>query len=223
MENRLAKMAFTRPNFNKLLFMRSSNSNRLIVGISGASGITYGIKALVQARDAGLETHLVVTKAAHMTRAYETNFSANELRDLADTSYPIDNVGAKIASGSFSTEGMIIAPCSVRTLAAISLGLNDNLLTRAADVTLKERRPLILLVRETPLTLAHLRAMTLVTEMGGIIMPPMPAFYLLPETIEAMVNSTVSHALELLNIEMPNRSRWAGLHRSAQPEFNKQK
>jgi 4-hydroxy-3-polyprenylbenzoate decarboxylase len=216
-------MAFTRPNFNKLLFMKTSNSNRLIVGISGASGITYGINTLVQARDAGLETHLIVTKAAHMTRAYETNFSANELRDLAGTSYPVDNVGATIASGSFSTAGMIIAPCSVRTLAAISLGLNDNLLTRAADVTLKERRPLILLVRETPLTLAHLRAMTLVTEMGGIIMPPMPAFYLLPETIEAMVNATVSHALELLNIEMPNRSRWAGLHRPAQPEFNKQK
>lgn len=199
--------------------MRSPNSNRLIVGISGASGIIYGINTLIQSREAGLETHLVVTKAAHMTRAHETNFSANELRALADSSYSVDNVGATIASGSFSTEGMIIAPCSIRTLAAISLGLNDNLLTRAADVTLKERRPLILLVRETPLTLAHLRAMTLVTEMGGIIMPPMPAFYLRPETIDAMVRSTVAHALELFNIEIPNRVRWTGLHSQAVREY----
>jgi len=199
--------------------MRSRNSNRLIVGISGASGIIYGINTLIQSREAGLETHLVVTKAAHMTRAHETNFSANELRALADSSYSVDNVGATIASGSFSTEGMIIAPCSIRTLAAISLGLNDNLLTRAADVTLKERRPLILLVRETPLTLAHLRAMTLVTEMGGIIMPPMPAFYLRPETIDAMVHSTVAHALELFNIEIPNRVRWTGLHSQAVREY----
>lgn len=199
--------------------MRSPNSNRLIVGISGASGIIYGINTLIQSREAGLETHLVVTKAAHMTRAHETNFSANELRALADSSYSVDNVGATIASGSFSTEGMIIAPCSIRTLAAISLGLNDNLLTRAADVTLKERRPLILLVRETPLTLAHLRAMTLVTEMGGIIMPPMPAFYLRPETIDAMVHSTVAHALELFNIEIPNRARWTGLHSQAVREY----
>lgn len=199
--------------------MRSPNSNRLIVGISGASGIIYGINTLIQSREAGLETHLVVTKAAHMTRAHETNFSANELRALADSSYSVDNVGATIASGSFSTEGMIIAPCSIRTLAAISLGLNDNLLTRAADVTLKERRPLILLVRETPLTLAHLRAMTLVTEMGGIIMPPMPAFYLRPETIDAMVHSTVAHALELFNIEIPNRVRWTGLHSQAVREY----
>ena len=203
--------------------MELRNSNRLIIGISGASGIVYGINTLMQAREAGLETHLVATRAAHITRAYETKVSANELRALADASYPIDNIGETIASGSFSTAGMIIAPCSIRTLVAISLGLNDNLLTRAADVTLKERRPLILLVRETPLTLAHLRAMTLVTEMGGIVMPPMPAFYLLRETIDAMVNDTVAHALELLNIEMPNRSRWAGLHSQAVREFNEQK
>lgn len=202
--------------------MKSQNSNRLIVGISGASGITYGVNTLIQAREAGLETHLVVTKSAHITRAYETSISANELRAMADSNYPIDNVGATIASGSFSTTGMIVAPCSIRTLVAISLGLNDNLLTRAADVTLKERRPLILLVRETPLTLAHLRAMTLVTEMGGIVLPPVPAFYLLPETIDALVNDTVAHALELLNIQIPNRSRWAGLHRQAVPKFTNQ-
>lgn len=203
--------------------MKSKNSNRLIVGISGASGTVYGVNTLMQAREANLETHLVVTKSGHITRAYETSFSANELRAFADASYPIDNIGEPIASGSFSTVGMIIAPCSVRTLVAISLGFNDNLLTRAADVTLKERRPLILLVRETPVTLAHLRAMTLVTEMGGIIMPPVPSFYLLPTTIDSMVRNTVSHALELLNIEVPNRSRWAGLHTQAVRKVNSQK
>lgn len=183
---------------------------RLIVGISGATGIAYGIRALELARAAGVETHLVVSTAGDQTRAYETDLSAAQLRELADVTYKVSNVGAAIASGSFRTDGMLIAPCSVRTLAAVAHGLGDNLLTRAADVTLKERRRLVLMVRETPLTLAHLRAMTQITEMGGIVMPPVPAFYLRPTTVEEIVEHAVGRALDLLDIDVEDLPRWEG-------------
>jgi 4-hydroxy-3-polyprenylbenzoate decarboxylase len=183
-------------------------SRRLVVGISGATGIAYGLQVLRFARMAGIETHLAVTPAAQQTRAYETDLSVRDLRDLADVAYKPADVGAAIASGSFRTDGMIVAPCSVRTLAAIAHGLGDNALTRAADVTLKERRRLVLLVRETPLTLAHLRAMTAVTEMGAIVMPPVPAFYLHPRSVDDIVHHTVARALDLFEIDVPNTPRW---------------
>lgn len=188
----------------------SPRPRRLIVGISGATGIAYGIRALELAREAGVETHLVVSTAGDQTRAYETDLSAAQLRGLADVTYKVSNVGAAIASGSFKTDGMLIAPCSVRTLAAIAHGLGDNLLTRAADVTLKERRRLVLMVRETPLTLAHLRAMTQITEMGGIVMPPVPAFYLRPTSVEEIVEHAVGRALDLLDIDVADLPRWDG-------------
>src|SRR5262249_36908989 len=151
----------------------------------------YGIRALTILRSLGVETHLVITKAGHLTRAYETDCSVDDLRALADFTYRNDDVGAAIASGSFRTDGMLIAPCSIRTLAGVAYGFGDNLLTRAADVILKERRRLVMLVRETPLTLAHLRSMVAVTENGGIVMPPVPAFYLRPKSLDDMVDHTV--------------------------------
>ncbi|MCX3061113.1 UbiX family flavin prenyltransferase [Streptomyces beihaiensis] len=181
-----------------------------MVGISGATGIAYGIRVLELARKAEVETHLVVTPAGQRTRAYETDLSARDLAALADVIHRPTDIGAAIASGSFRTDGMIVAPCSIRTLSAIAFAGGDNLLTRAADVTLKERRPLVLLVRETPLTLAHLRAMTAATESGGIVMPPVPAFYLRPGTVEDIVDHTAGRALDLLGIEVPELPRWSG-------------
>jgi 4-hydroxy-3-polyprenylbenzoate decarboxylase len=183
---------------------------RLVVGITGASGTVYGARALELARTAGVETHLVVTRPADLTRSYESEFTAEHLRSLASFNHSVNNFGAAISSGSFPVDGMLVAPCSVRTLSAIAYAANDNLLTRAADVTLKERRRLVLLVRETPLNLAHLRAMTAVTEMGGIVMPPVPAFYLQPASIDALVTHTVTRALDLLGIEVPGAHRWNG-------------
>ena len=180
----------------------------LVVGISGATGIAYGIRVLELARKAGVETHLVVTSAGEQTRAYETQLGRRDLAALADVSYRPADIAAAIASGSFRTDGMIVAPCSVRTLSAISHGNGDNLLTRAADVTLKERRRLVLLVRETPLTLGHLRAMAAVTESGAIVMPPVPAFYLRPRTIDEIVDHTAGRALDLLGIDVPGLPRW---------------
>lgn len=185
-----------------------SDPPRLVVGISGATGISYGVRALELARTVGIETHLVVTPAGQQTRAYETELSAADLAKLADVTYRPADTGAAIASGSFRTAGMLVAPCSARTLSAIAYGAGDNLLTRAADVTLKERRRLVLMVRETPLTLAHLRAMTAVTEMGGIVMPPVPAFYLRPASVADLVEHSVQRALELLGIDVPGQPRW---------------
>ncbi len=182
--------------------------SRLVVGISGATGIAYGIRALELARKAGVQTHLVVTPAGQQTRAYETELSAKDLAAMADVVYRPADIGAAIASGSFRTAGMLVAPCSIRTLSAVAYGNGDNLLTRAADVTLKERRRLVLMVRETPLTLGHLRAMTAVTEMGGIVMPPVPAFYLHPDSVDAVVDHSVGRALDLLGIELPDLPRW---------------
>jgi 4-hydroxy-3-polyprenylbenzoate decarboxylase len=181
---------------------------RLVVGISGATGIAYGVRALELARKAGVETHLVVTPAGQQTRAYETDLSARDLAAMADVAYRPADVGAAIASGSFPTGGMLVAPCSVRTLSAIAYANNDNLLTRAADVTLKERRRLVLLVRETPLTLGHLRAMTAATESGAVVMPPVPAFYLRPASVDDLVDHTVGRALDLFGIDVPDLPRW---------------
>jgi len=183
-------------------------TRRLVVGISGATGIVYGTRVLELARKAGVETHLVVTAAGQQTRAYETDLSARDLAAMADVSYRPAEIGAAIASGSFRTAGMIVAPCSIRTLSAIAYSGGDNLLTRAADVTLKERRRLVLLVRETPLTLGHLRAMSAVTESGGIVMPPVPAFYLRPRTVDDIVEHTVGRALDLFGIDVPDLPRW---------------
>lgn len=183
-------------------------ARRLVVGICGATGIGYGIKVLELARKAGVETHLVVTPAGQQTRAYETNLSMRDLAAMADVSYRPADIAAAIASGSFRTDGMIVAPCSIRTLSAVAYSNNDNLLSRAADVTLKERRRLVLLVRETPLTLGHLRAMTAVTESGGIVMPPVPAFYLRPQTVDDIVEHTAGRALDLLGIDAPELPRW---------------
>ncbi|RMI29918.1 UbiX family flavin prenyltransferase [Nocardia stercoris] len=185
-----------------------SITQRLVVGISGATGIAYGVRVLELARKAGVETHLVVTPAAQQTRAYETSLSARDLAAMADVTYRPADIGAAIASGSFRTAGMIVAPCSIRSLSAIAHAGNDNLLTRAADVTLKERRRLVLLVRETPLTLAHLRAMTAVTEMGGVVMPTVPAFYLKPRSVDDIVDHTAGRALDLLGIDVADLPRW---------------
>lgn len=187
-----------------------------MVGISGASGIAYGVRALVRLRELAVETHLVVTRAGGMTRAVETDLSARELRELADVSYAPGEVGAAIASGSFSTLGMLVAPCSMRTLSEIAYVMTSNLLTRAADVTLKERRRLVLMCRETPLSLVHLRAMVAVSEAGGVVAPPVPAFYARPGSLEEMVDYSVARVLDLFGLSVPAR-RWEGVARPFVP------
>ncbi len=183
-------------------------ARRLVVGVSGASGTAYAVRTLELARKAGVETHLVVTSAGQQTRAHETDLDARSLAAMADVTYRPADVGAAIASGSFRTAGMLVVPCSVRTLSAIAYASNDNLLTRAADVTLKERRRLVLLVRETPLTLGHLRAMQAATESGAVVMPPVPAFYLRPRSVADIVDHTVGRALDLFGIDVPDLPRW---------------
>jgi 4-hydroxy-3-polyprenylbenzoate decarboxylase len=181
---------------------------RLVVGITGATGIIYGIRALQVLRELGIETHLVVSRAGEMTRAYETKVSREELHALAAHVHPINDVGAVIASGSFRTMGMLIAPCSVRTLAEVATGVTTTLLTRAADVVLKERRRLVLMVREAPLHAGHIRNMLSATEMGAIIHPPVPAFYTQPKTIDDIVDHSLGRALDCFGIELPNMPRW---------------
>jgi flavin prenyltransferase len=200
----------TRPRADQLTGVTTAPATppRLIVGISGATGIAYGLAILKLARLAGVETHLVVTPAGQQTRGYETSMTMRELSACADIAYRPADIGAAIASGSFRTAGMVVAPCSARTLSSIAYGHGDNLLTRAADVTLKERGRLVLLVRETPLNLAHLRAMVAVTEMGGIIMPPVPAFYLNPSDIDELVGHTAGRALALAGIDVPGLPHW---------------
>lgn len=189
----------------------SSAKNRMVVGISGATGIIYGIYLLQLLRELGIETHLVVTKAAQLTRSYETTLSLSDLKKLADVYYSINDLGASIASGSFKTMGMIIAPCSVNTLSAVATGISDNLLVRAADVVLKERRRLVLLLREFPLHNGHLKNMLAVTEMGGIIAPPVPAFYTKPKTIEDIIIQTLGRTLDLFGLDIGKFQRWEGL------------
>ncbi|MCZ6859258.1 MAG: UbiX family flavin prenyltransferase [Alphaproteobacteria bacterium] len=182
---------------------------RLIVGISGASGVVYGVKMLQALRETGVETHLVMTKSAEVTLAYELpGTKVADVQALADVVHPVGDIAAAISSGSFRTQGMIVAPCSVRSLSEIAHGTTGNLLTRAADVVLKERRRLVLMLRETPLHLGHLKTMTLVTEMGAIVMPPVPAFYQQPETIEDIVAQTVGRALDLFGFDIGLVKRW---------------
>ncbi|MCL9682985.1 UbiX family flavin prenyltransferase [Legionella maioricensis] len=181
---------------------------RLIIGISGSSGIIYGIRLLQVLRKLAIETHLVVSKAAQLTRTYETQFSAAQLKALADVYHPCMDIAASIASGSFKTMGMIIAPCSMNTLGEIAHGISSTLLTRAADVVLKERRKLVLLPREAPLHLGHLNNMVALTQMGGIIYPPVPAFYNNPQSIEDIVDDTVGRVLDLFDLESGLVKRW---------------
>ncbi|WOZ78243.1 UbiX family flavin prenyltransferase [Kosakonia sacchari] len=181
---------------------------RIIVGISGASGFQYGVKALELLRGQPLEVHLVVSKGAEKTCALETDYQLDEVMALADVVHPVGNLGAAISSGSYKTMGMLVAPCSMRTLGSIANCLTDNLLTRAADVVLKERRRLVLLARETPLNLGHIRNMQAVTEMGGIIFPPVPALYQRPRSTDEIITHSVSRALDLFGIDVKNLPRW---------------
>lgn len=187
-----------------------SSSRRLIVGISGATGVVFGIRLLEVLRRLEVETHLVISGAGEMTRDHETALSSAELRALASKAHKISDVGASIASGSFRTMGMIVAPCSARTVADIAYGTTSNLLTRAADVVLKERRRLVLLMRESPLSLVHLRAMVAATEAGAIVMPPVPAFYTKPTSVEEIVDHIVGRALDLFDLDAGLVSRWQG-------------
>ncbi len=183
---------------------------RIIVGISGASGIVYGVRALQLLRDCPVQTHLVISKSAKLTLHYELDMSLADLESLADEVHPINDIGASIASGSFPTAGMLIAPCSVRTMSEIATGVTSTLLTRAADVVLKERRRLVLMVRETPLHTGHLRTMTQLSEMGAVIAPPVPAFYTRPQTLDDVVTQTVGRALDLFDLELAQVKRWQG-------------
>jgi len=183
---------------------------RLIVGISGATGIAYGIRLLEALRACDVESHLVVSRPGLMTLGYETDMTRDELYALADKVYAPSDIGAAIASGSMITLGMIVAPCAVKSAAEIASGATQTLLTRAADVTLKERRRLVLMVRESPLHTGHLRTLTEASEIGAVIMPPMPAFYPRPETIEDMIDHTVGRALDLFGIEHDLLKRWTG-------------
>jgi 4-hydroxy-3-polyprenylbenzoate decarboxylase len=181
---------------------------RLIVGISGASGAVLGLRTLDACRELGVESHLVMSRSAALTLAQETGLSPAEAQARADVSYRVSDVGAAIASGSFRTGGMIVAPCSVRTMSEIATGVTSSLLSRAADVTLKERRPLVLMVRETPLHLGHLRTLVRLAEMGAVIAPPLPAFYAKPATLEEMVDQSVGRALDLFGHSWRPVKRW---------------
>lgn len=187
-----------------------SSGGPIIVGISGASGAIFGIRTLEALREAGVETHLIVSRAAQRTIAEETGFDAKMVRTLADHWHPAEDIGASIASGSFFTRGMIVAPCSIRSAAEIGLGLTTTLLTRAADVVLKERRRLVLMVRETPLHTGHLRMLTGLSEIGAIIAPPMPAFYSRPTTLDEMIDHSVGRLLDLFDIPNKRVKRWTG-------------
>ena len=185
-----------------------NKAERLVIGLSGASGVAYGIRALEACRQLGIESHLVMTKPAEMTIGYETELSPRQVAAKADYSYAVTDIAAPIASGSFKTRGMIVAPCSVRTMSEIATGVTTSLLTRDADVMLKERRPLVLMVRETPLHLGHLRSMTALAEMGAIILPPVPAFYAEPRTLSDLVDQMVGRALDLFGYDWPDVKRW---------------
>lgn len=189
----------------------SGRPPRLVVGITGASGAVYGVRLLQRARSLGIETHLVVTPAGVLNVHHEMGLDRRALEDLATAAHASGDVGACIASGSFDTAAMAVTPCSMKTLAAIAHGFGDNLLTRAADVTLKERRRLLLMVRETPFNLAHLRNMTAATEMGAIVFPPLPAFYHRPTTIDELVDETVERSLALLGLDAAKPREWNGL------------
>ncbi|MEE8059439.1 MAG: UbiX family flavin prenyltransferase [Pseudomonadales bacterium] len=181
---------------------------RLIVGITGASGVVYGVRVLQLLRDTPIEIHLVVSKSAELTLGYEMDIKLKDIHALADEVHPVKNIAASISSGSFPTMGMIIAPCSIRSMSEIASGITTSLLTRAADVILKERRKLVLMVRETPFHTGHLRTMTALSEMGAIVAPPLPAFYNKPETIDDLVNHSVGRVLDLFDIDVGKVKRW---------------
>ena len=197
-----------------------STPDRLIVGISGASGVIYGIRLLEALKTLPVEAHLVMTKPAEMTLAHETHFKVAQVRALADRCYPVGDVGAAVASGSFATLGMVVAPCSIRSMSEIATGVTSNLLTRAADVVLKERRRLVLMVRETPLHSGHLRNMSALADMGAIIAPPVPAYYTRPESVDDIVDHTVGRVLDLFGLDTGKVIRWgeAAAHGLREPK-----
>ena len=186
------------------------NSRRLIVGISGASGIIYGVRALQLLNGLGITTHLVMSKSAEVTLAYETDLKPADLQAIASMHHPVSDIGASISSGSFPTMGMLIAPCSIRTMSEIATGVTTSLLTCAADVVLKERRRLVLAIRETPLHVGHLRTMTQVAEMGAVVAPIVPAFYNRPQSVDDIVNQTVGRLLDLFGVDAGVVNRWSG-------------
>src|ERR1700722_20095207 len=183
---------------------------RLIVGISGASGTVYGVRLLEMLRKAGIETHLVMSKSAEMTLIYETDLKPKDVRALASVNYPVADIGAAISSGSFPTMGMIVAPCSIRTMSEIASGVTSSLLSRAADVVLKEKRRLVLAIRETPLHSGHLRSMTTLADIGAVIAPIVPAFYNRPQSGDDIVNHTCGRLLDLFGIDTGTVKRWQG-------------
>lgn len=197
--------------------MRSASPPRIIVGISGASGVVYGVRLLELLRELEVESHLIVSKSAQVTLAYETDLKLADVTDRADRVYRIDDMAACISSGSYRTLGMVIAPCSMKTLAEVASGNSSSLLTRAADVVLKERKKLVLLARETPLNLAHIRNMLAATEMGAIIAPPVPAFYARPQSLEQMIDHTLGRVLDLFDLDTSRIKRWSGSSRHAEP------
>jgi len=188
--------------------MSKTRKKRMIIALTGASGVAYGVRILELLNEAGVETHLVVSKAAERTLHEETDFNIKAVKELAHTLYPVQDIGAAIASGSFLTEGMIVAPCTVKTMGEIATGITNSLISRAADVVLKERRRLVLMVRETPLHTGHLRTMTKLSEMGAIIAPPVPAFYARPSSLDEMVTFTAGRVLDLFDIHIDGLSRW---------------
>ena len=183
---------------------------RIVLGITGASGAIYGLQLLQQLRRADVEIHLIVTRSGEKTLFLETGKAVAEVRKMADISYPVEDISARLASGSFPSNAMVVAPCSIHTMSAIAQGISSNLLVRAADVMLKERRKLILMVRETPLHLGHLRNLVTLAEMGAIIVPPIPAFYTHPETVMDIVNHSVERVLDLLGLPASDARRWEG-------------
>ncbi len=190
---------------------KTSGKPRLIIGITGASGAIYGIRALELLRELAVETHLVLSQAAAITVAQETKYAIADVRAIADVVHDRNNVAASISSGSFRTDGMLIAPCSIRTMSEIASGVTTSLLTRAADVVLKERRRLVLMVRETPLHLGHFKTMAALTEMGAVVAPPVPAFYAAPQSIDDMVTQSVGRALDLFGLDTGKVRRWSGI------------
>lgn len=187
-----------------------SGPRRLIIGISGASGVTYGVRALEMLRATGVETHLIVSRSAELTMGYELDRKPSEIRELADVAYPVADVGAALSSGSFKTIGMLILPCSIRSMSEIASGVTSSLLTRAADVVLKERRRLVLGIRETPLHTGHLRTMTTLSELGAVVAPLVPAFYIRPASLGDVVDHSVARLLDLFDIETGHARRWKG-------------
>ena len=186
----------------------NSIPKRLIIGVSGASGTVYGVRLLELLQDADIETHLVMSKAARLTLGYETDYKFNDIKEMADEIHAIEDIGASVSSGSFKTLGMVVAPCSIKTMSEICTGVTSNLLARSADVVLKERRRLVLMVRETPLHLGHIRTMQAVAEMGAVIYPPVPAFYARPSSLEDMIDHSLGRVLDLFDIDLGVVKRW---------------